>query len=62
MIAYASYYNPTAYKNKDETREQSAHNLQQHNYLDVDNKPIALDTSMMISHPWTHLAASSSSK
>ena len=43
MIAYASYYNPRAYKSKDETREQSVHNAQHHNYLDADNNLIALD-------------------
>jgi len=42
--------------------EQSAHNVQQYNYLDVDKKPIALDVLMMISYPWLHLAASFSSE
>jgi len=35
--------NPRAYKSKDETREQSVHNAQHHNYLDADNNLIALD-------------------
>jgi hypothetical protein len=35
------------YKNKDETREQTAHD----NFFDVNNKPIALEVLMMSSHP-----------
>ena len=43
MIAYASYYNPRAYKSKDETKDKSVLNAQHHNYLDADNNLIALD-------------------
>ena len=52
MIAYASYYNPKVYNIKDmtKTKDQLAHQMnmvQQHDYLDVVENPIAHDVAVM---------------
>ena len=56
MTAYASYYNPKVYNSKDTTKtmEQPVHQMnmaQQHDYLDVDENPIAHDAPAMASYP-----------
>jgi hypothetical protein len=51
MIAYASYYNPWAYKSTDtnNTMEQSVH-WKVYIYLDMDENPIAPDILMRASN------------
>jgi len=53
MVACASCYNPKAYNNKDsaKTMEQSVLSMAyQHNYLEMDEDPIAREILMMPSH------------
>jgi hypothetical protein len=56
MAAYAFYYTPKVCNSKDMTKtiEQPAYQMnmvQHHNYLDVNENPIALDISTMALHP-----------